>query len=580
MRSRVLRNRRNALLRVASIGVMGVAIAGCSSGFERFDHYYNSATPQAANTTNSYPGAVDPTTTASTRGRLSPLGNVAPTPVPQGVYHQAEPTFAQPANAQPTYSQPTYQAPQAYQPYTAQPQVQAQAPASQPRQYQSLAQYRPTTTTSQASGRSGVVQASPLPPARSAAPVYTPPKPDPVKAKTVYIPPAKPDPVTTAAVSAPAPAPAAPNVSQPRVDQGWTSTGATTITARAGETLYNLSKRYGVPVSEIRKANAMSSAASLQAGQNVVIPNYIYSPTSPISAPDNNPATRAARAGIGYVGEANPARVAVPTHRPYQVAAISPSGQTEDASAQRYQPKTHVEPPSGNNTPDYSITTGSISNPAVGSYVVQAGDSLSKIANRNGISVSQLQAANSLTGSNIQLGQKLVIPDAVTKAATTVAKVKNALPKNVDPVVTGSLNDTSKSQAVAPARTGISDFRWPVSGRVVEAFGADTSSGKNEGIDISVPEGTAVKAAENGVVIYAGSEISTYGNLILIKHADDWVSAYAHNRDFEVRKGDNVRRGQTIARSGRTGDADRPKLHFELRKNSRPVNPTTYLAGS
>lgn len=592
MRSSVLRNRRNALLRVASIGVMGVAIAGCSSGFERFDHYYNSATPQASNTANNYPGSVDPTTTASTSGRLSPLGNVAPAPVPQGVYHQAEPTYAQPTYQAP---QTTYQPPQAYQPYNPPPQARSQVQAAQqtyqPRQYQPLNQYKPAATASRASAQSGVVQASQLPPARSAAPVYTPPKPDPVKVsaasspapKSVYIPPAKPDPVTTATVSVPASV-AAPvsqtSVNQARTDQGWTTTGATTITARSGETLFNLSKRYGVPVSEIRKANGMTAASSLQAGQNIVIPNYIYSPTSPISAPDSNPATRAARAGIGYVGEANPARVAVPTHRPYEISAISPSGQTENAPVQRYQPKTHVEPPSGDNTPDYSITTGSISNSAVGQYVVRSGDSLSRIAASKGLSVDQLKAANGLTGSNIQLGQKLVIPDSASKVVQTVAKVKQALPANVDPVVTGSLNDTTQSKAVAPARTGISDFRWPVNGRVVEAFGANTSSGKNEGIDISVPEGTAVKAAENGVVIYAGSEISTYGNLILVKHADDWVSAYAHNRDFEVSKGDNVRRGQTIARSGRTGDAARPKLHFELRKNSRPVNPTSYLSGS
>ncbi len=585
MRSRVLRNRRNALMRVASIGVMGVAIAGCSSGFERFDHYYNSATPQATSATNAYPGGVDPTVTASTSGRLAPLGNVAPQPVPQGVYHQPEPTYAQRA------PQPAYQPPQAYQPYSAS--TPSSSSVGAPRQYQSLDQYQSNTVTSSSARQLTGVQTSQLPPAKPSAPAYTPPKPDPVQTRiqapvqanvssstasqTVYIPPAKPDPVTTAAVSAAAPS--APSVSTARVDQGWTSTGATTIKARPGETLYNLSKRYGVPVSEIRKANGMSSAASLQAGQNVVIPNYIYSPTSPISAPDNNPSTRAARAGIGYVGEANPSRVAVPTHRPYEVAAVSPSGQANEAPIQRYQPKTHVVPPS-DETPDYSITTGSISNSTSGGYVVKTGDSLSKIASQHGITVSKLQAANGLTGANIRVGQKLTIPGANSKPAETVTAVKKVEPQKVDPIVTSSLNDPAKSEAVAPARTGISDFRWPVNGRIVEAFGATTADGKNEGIDISVPEGTAVKAAENGVVIYAGSEISTYGKLILIKHADDWVSAYAHNRDFEVSKGDNVRRGQTIARSGRTGDADRPKLHFELRKNSRPVNPTTYLAGS
>ncbi|MEO0910588.1 MAG: M23 family metallopeptidase, partial [Pseudomonadota bacterium] len=83
-----------------------------------------------------------------------------------------------------------------------------------------------------------------------------------------------------------------------------------------------------------------------------------------------------------------------------------------------------------------------------------------------------------------------------------------------------------------------------------------------------------------GVVIYAGDEISTYGNLILVRHENDWVSAYAHNKDFKVKKGDRVSRGQIIARSGKTGDADRPKLHFELRKNSNPVDPKRHLSGA
>ena len=117
------------------------------------------------------------------------------------------------------------------------------------------------------------------------------------------------------------------------------------------------------------------------------------------------------------------------------------------------------------------------------------------------------------------------------------------------------------------------DFRWPARGRVIAGFG----TGGNEGINIALPEGTPVRAAEGGTVAYAGSELKGYGNLILIKHDDGYVSAYAHNRDLMVERGDSVRRGQVIANSGRTGNVNAPQLHFEIRKGSDPVDPMPYL---
>jgi len=587
MRSSVLRNRKNTLLRVSSVTVLGVLVAGCSSGFERFDHFYNSASSgQTAEASNPYPAGVDPTTTASTNGRFAPLRDVAPKAVPQGVYHQAEPTYVQPQAA---YQQPTYQqsAPQ-YTPQTYKPYAQAPKPTRQ-----DLNSYKPTITSTplQATAPSvpKVAYVEPKPvvaPKIDPKPVYIAPTPEYVapqpqtQPKAVYIAPNKVDPVTTAAITAPV----QPASAQPTRDNGWTSTGGTTIVARTGETLYNLSKRYGVPVSEIRRANGMASTDGLKSGQQILIPNYVFSPSAPVSAPDNNPDTRAARASTGYVGEADPRQVAVPTLRPafsgsYTTAAISSTGEVVETSQRRYQPKTHVEPPTEKNTPDYGITTSSVQTGG-NYYVVQSGDSLSKIASQYKTNVVALQTANGLTNNTIRIGQKLVIPAAGIKpvSGSVVANAEEKLPANVDPITTSSVKPTTKAEPVAPARTGISDFRWPVQGRIVSGFGEKAKDNRNEGIDISVPEGTAVKAAENGVVIYAGEEISSYGKLILIRHADGWVSAYAHNRDFEVKKGDNVRRGQIISRSGKTGGADRPKLHFELRKNSVPVNPTDHLA--
>jgi murein DD-endopeptidase MepM/ murein hydrolase activator NlpD len=119
-----------------------------------------------------------------------------------------------------------------------------------------------------------------------------------------------------------------------------------------------------------------------------------------------------------------------------------------------------------------------------------------------------------------------------------------------------------------------------VRGRIISSFGAKANGEKNDGINLAVPEGTSVKAAEAGTVIYSGNELPGYGNLILVRHADGWVSAYAHNSEILVKRGDQVLRGQIIAHAGMTGSVTAPQVHFELRRGAKPVNPLDYLAGA
>jgi murein DD-endopeptidase MepM/ murein hydrolase activator NlpD len=121
-----------------------------------------------------------------------------------------------------------------------------------------------------------------------------------------------------------------------------------------------------------------------------------------------------------------------------------------------------------------------------------------------------------------------------------------------------------------------SDFRWPARGRVISGFGG---AGGNEGINIAVPEGTPVKATEAGTVAYAGNEVKGYGNLVLIRHDNGYVSAYAHNGEITVKRGDKVKRGQVVAKSGQSGNVTSPQLHFEIRKGSTPVDPIPHLTG-
>ena len=132
----------------------------------------------------------------------------------------------------------------------------------------------------------------------------------------------------------------------------------------------------------------------------------------------------------------------------------------------------------------------------------------------------------------------------------------------------------------AEAAGSIPSFRWPVRGRIIAGFGARPNGTQNDGINLAVPEGTPIKAADDGVVAYAGNELKGYGNLVLIRHADGYVSAYANASKLLVERGEHVKRGQVIAHAGQTGNVTSPQLHFEIRKGSTPVDPRKFLNGA
>ena len=130
---------------------------------------------------------------------------------------------------------------------------------------------------------------------------------------------------------------------------------------------------------------------------------------------------------------------------------------------------------------------------------------------------------------------------------------------------------------LAEGTGAVPKFRWPANGRIIAGYGPTTNGQQNDGINIALPENTPVKAAEDGVVAYAGNELKGYGNLVLIRHANGFVTAYANASEISVKRNDQVHRGQVIAKSGQTGSAATPQLHFEIRKNSAPVDPMQYL---
>lgn len=238
-------------------------------------------------------------------------------------------------------------------------------------------------------------------------------------------------------------------------------------------------------------------------------------------------------------------------------------------------------------------------------HTIQSGESLYTIARRYDVTTQAIVQANALSSPDrIVVGQKIIIPgraDLLANPApapvTEVATTSPVVPQTPAPTQTAALGDASvlaeaatpapaqaapaqqPAQQVAnvpePSMSGADKFRWPVNGRIITDFAAS----KGTGINIEVPEGTAIKAAENGTVIYTGSGVEGYGNLVLVRHPNGYVSAYAHLQSIAVSKGAAINRGDTIGAAGMTGSVSRPQLHFELRKGATPVDPVPMLAG-
>ncbi|EEA96839.1 M23 family metallopeptidase [Pseudovibrio sp. JE062] len=193
---------------------------------------------------------------------------------------------------------------------------------------------------------------------------------------------------------------------------------------------------------------------------------------------------------------------------------------------------------------------------------------------------TQRTLANSLAPApvhtaSVQKPQAPIVP-VVREAETDVVRLQPTEVSKPAPVQPVKVASAPKAAAVAEETT----FRWPVRGRIISDFGVKPGGSRNDGINLAVPSGTDIKAAEDGTIVYAGNELKGFGNLVLIRHDNGWVSAYAHNKELKVRRGDVVRRGQTIAMAGATGSVTQPQLHFELRKDNKPVDPMSFLPRS
>ena len=217
--------------------------------------------------------------------------------------------------------------------------------------------------------------------------------------------------------------------------------------------------------------------------------------------------------------------------------------------------------------------------PSLNTHTVKAGETGYSISRRYGVNVNALMGLNGVKAPyTLAVGQRLRLPAPTSAPTRQIAVANTPPPTDTTRTPTPRAKPTGRTTKVAePARKTINNFAWPVSGRLASRFGPKEGGLHNDGINILARQGTPVKAAEDGVVVYASNALEGYGNLLLVRHSGGWVTAYAHNERLLVQKGDRIREGQVIARVGATGGVKEPQLHFEIRKGRRALDPLQYL---
>ena len=232
-----------------------------------------------------------------------------------------------------------------------------------------------------------------------------------------------------------------------------------------------------------------------------------------------------------------------------------------------------------NLTPPYLLYVGRVLRMPVTRYhTVIHGDTLYSISRNYNVDVTTLSKLNNLQEPYaLRIGQKLALPASVSASNKISNESSVVSPKVTTSRVSTPVQPSSSSSQPKPTAYRKNKFAWPLKGTIISRYGAIGKGRSNDGINIKAALGTIVKAADTGKVAYAGNELKGFGNLILIQHDDGWITAYAHNSSFLVKKGQRVQKGTPIAKVGSSGSVNTPQLHFEVRSGKKPLNPLAYL---
>ena len=380
---------------------------------------------------------------------------------------------------------------------------------------------------------------------------------------------------------------------------GWTSEGGTPVVVAQGENAEMIAQRYGVPSATLLSLNGYANRSQVQPGARLVIPVYhaggartAAAEPRPVQAPHFE-APRLAAPHLEAPRAPAPAKLArveaapkvdqaaILAEKRAKIAAAKAAEATRQAAeAKAAAAKLAAAKPTPAKLARVKLAEAKSAEAKAAEKLAEAEARASKTETRHAKAAAEAQK---LAQAKPAAVDKKQVVAALPTPAPTASAVQPVAAKFEKPQAAAPAADKTTTASLQPAASSVAsasdsanpEFRWPARGRVIQAFGA----GGNDGINIAVPEGTQVKAAEGGTVAYAGSELKGYGNLVLIRHPNGFVSAYANNGSINVKRGDTVKRGQTIALSGQTGNVASPQLHFELRKGSKPVDPSTYLAG-
>lgn len=337
------------------------------------------------------------------------------------------------------------------------------------------------------------------------------------------------------------------------------------IEVQQGDTFYGLAKRHRVSITDLMAVNDLKSP-NLKLGQKLYVPATRTYQTPDMPSPAPALTADAANWTSAYTVKPGDSLYGIAVRHRLKSADIQRNNGIQDV--RKIKPGMVLKMPAGSG--DGTVGMAVAPQPAVTAELAP----------------QQAPAPRVPVGGPVPK----ILNDASASAAPATAAPATALS------TAPGVRDEQRTAAIGPIATAPSDaasgsasppgsgsaalgtkLRWPAEGKIISGFGKRVDGTHNDGVNVAVPLGTDIHAAEAGTVAYAGDELKDYGKLVLVRHDNGWVTAYAHAEDILVKRGDAVKRGQVIAKAGKSGQVDQPQLHFELRQGQKPIDPTPYM---
>jgi murein DD-endopeptidase MepM/ murein hydrolase activator NlpD len=381
-----------------------------------------------------------------------------------------------------------------------------------------------------------------------------------------------------------------------------------------GDTVFSIAKRFSVSTQDLRSENGLSSKTQIHSGQRLKLPAGFKAPAGVREASASEEEAAPSRGGREDSGAQKGAAGRVETvagkggsYKVKKGDTLEKVADKLDTTVAELKRANHLK---GNAIHPGQHLKGGKGGPPTRVYVAVQGDTLSGVAERFGVSVKSLKAANGMRrkASTLHGGQRLTLPasapdrgrsEALERATVGYPRTESELPSRPQPYqpsgqppvrvpVPGQAPGAAQPPSSGPSDAQISQmgrgrFTWPLTGELISDFGPLADGRKNDGINIRAAAGSPVRAAAEGDVVYAGDQVPGFGNLVLIKHADGWVTAYGHLGRIDVKNQQKVTQGQQIGQAGQTGGVTEPQLHFEVRyapspvERARPIDPKLVL---